>query len=182
MKILYCERGLSEPEAPGMALPPVTLLTDSSLSRNYLPLFLPPHSRQWKITFGVALRIIRLGKYISARFAPRYYDAFTVIARLRPADLELPATACLTAFDSSVVVGDWQPLVPAMSLDGALKANVKLNYDLINLTIESLSRYFTLKTGDIVVAGDFDGSVVPVVDTRITVSINDITVMNVKIK
>lgn len=183
MKILYNENRLSATATTDLATPPpITLLTDSSLSRNWQPLFLPPHARQWEMTFGLAFRMMRLGKYIAARFAPRYYDAMTIIARLRPAGLQLPATACLTAFDSAAVVGDWQPITPEININGTTSCRLAFDPELINNMIETLSRYFTIKTGDILVAGDLEAIIPATADSTISLSINNINCLNFKIK
>lgn len=187
MKILYCENGVGKIDA---ALPAVTLLTDSALSRNRLPLFLPPHSSEWLMTFGFAIRIVRLGKYISARFAPRYYDAVTLVARLRPVNAPTPASACFTAFDSAAVIGDWQPVGSGsldlqdttLSIAGSVNEQINVDVERLNATVETLSRYFTLRTGDIIVAGDLESTYIPIINNTLHLTLNDVECLNFKIK
>lgn len=180
MKILYCENPLMSPGEPAV----VSLLTDSSLSRNFQPLFLPPHSAEWRLTVGVAIRIVRLGKFISRRFAHRYYDAVTLIARLRPADVTLPASATLTAFDSSAVTGEWLPIGETGTLEIGADARITIPFDreAIDGLVAYLSRYFMLKTGDIIVAGDTDFSHTPQIDTALRLTLNGSECLRFKIK
>lgn len=184
MKILYCENRYPRPAADAIAAEPpcVSLLTDSSLSRNRLPLFLPPHSGDWRLTFGLGLRIVRLGKYIAPRFASRYYDAVTLVARLRPEGVEMPATACLTAFDSSAVVGEWLEPAPMLDVAGETECSVPFDAEVIDDTVARLSRYFTLRTGDIITAGDLPITAPVVIDTRISLTINQKDCLTFKIK
>ena len=182
MKILYCEKQLTAPGLPA----DVSLLVDSSLSRNFHPLFLPPHSDEWKLTLGLAVKIMRLGKYIAPRFAPRYYDAVTLVARLRPAGLALPAPATLTAFDSAAVVGEWLP-VPAdspahIAVEGSVNSGITFARAEIDALVAHLSTFFTLKTGDIIVAGDIEPHVTPAIGTTLTANVNGETCICCKIK
>ncbi len=184
MKILYCENPIFATCEPTV----VSLLVDSSLSRNHLPLFLPPHSREWKLTAGLAVRIVRLGKFISPRFASRYYDAVTLIARLRPQGTVLPASATLTAFDSSAVVGDWLPVADvdadavALTVGGDAELTVPFDREATDRLIAYLSQYFTLKTGDIIVAGDCDFAITPRIDTSLRLTLEGSECLKFKIK
>lgn len=177
MKILHCEQPVVAGEVPQMAL-----LTDSSLSRNRWPLFLPPHSEEWVMTFGIGVRIMRLGKFIAARFAPRYYDAVTLVARLRPAGAPVPASACLTAFDSAAVVGEWCAPAPELDIEGTFAARIAPDPARLNTTVEQLSRYFTLKTGDIIVAGDIENTIIPSIGGKVELTLNGAPCLNFKIR
>lgn len=178
MKILYCENSLDATARPEA----VSLLTDSSVSRNRHPLFLPPHSAEWKLTFGVAVRIMRLGKYIAPRFAPRYYDAMTLTARLRPAGAAMPASACLTAFDSAIVTGEWTGVEPRIDVEGTFDLHTTLDTARIDETIAMLSSYFTLKTGDIAVIGDLPPELTPSIGDAIHLTLDGTEALNFKIK
>ncbi len=184
MKILHCERSLGSLSRNL----PVTLLTDSSMSRNHRPLFLPPHRDRWVMTFAPAVRISRLGKFVAPKFASRYYDAFTLMARLRPADpVALPASAIDTSFDSSVVVGDWigmpsdeSPL--RITLGGTLSTVITLDFDIVDDTLAWLSSYFMIRHGDIIVPGDI-ADILPVgIDDRVEVTVSDAVCLDFKIK
>lgn len=184
MKILHCERPLGSMSRDL----PVTLLTDSSMSRNHRPLFLPPHYDRWIITVAPVVRVSRLGKFVAPKFARRYYDAVTLMARLRPAvPLRLPASAIDTAFDSSVVVGDWIG-IPAdesslrLGLGGTIQADVVLDLDVVDDTLSWLSSYFMIKHGDIIVPGDVPELVQVEMDHSMNVTVNDMVCLDFKIK
>ncbi len=184
MKILYCEP--SQFTRTDVKPPVVSLLTDSSLSRNRLPLFLPPHHDRWELTFAPAIRISRLGKFVAQRFAFRYYDAWTITARLRPLGVALPASATDIAFDSSMVIGDWLPMeqLPAsITLSGTVTENIEVDRNAIDNTIATLSGFFMLKHGDIIVppSGRLI-AVEPQIDSKIEISAATIPCLSFKIK
>ena len=182
MKILYCENPIWTTCEPT----DVSLLVDSSLSRNFHPLFLPPHSDEWRLTLGVAVRIVRLGKFISPRFAHRYYDAATLIARLRPANVVLPASATMTAFDSSAVVGEWMAVedttAQTLAIGGDTDLTIPFERESIDRLVAYLSSYFMLKTGDIIVAGDCGFTTSPRINTALRLTLNGAECLNFKIK
>lgn len=183
MKILYCEP--TQYTSTDMGQPVVSLLTDSSLSRNRLPLFLPPHHDRWELTLAPAIRISRLGKFVAPRFAHRYYDAWTFTARLRPDGLRLPASATDTSFDSSMVVGDWLPLEQlgdTVKLGGSVEEAIAVNHEEIDSTLAKLSGYFMIKHGDIIVPPSVSIALSPVPDTRIEIAVSDIPCLSFKIK
>ncbi|MCM1449290.1 MAG: hypothetical protein NC082_03030 [Clostridiales bacterium] len=206
MKILYCEQEipLNGMDSEGSTGSRVTLLTDSSMSRNHRPLFIPPHHEKWTMTLAPAFRISRLGKCIAPRFAHRYYDAVSLIARLRPADI--PSTGLLSsaidsAFDSATVVGEWIRLpgrtndhLPhpenditatlmelKLQLSGNVNISVTIDMSQLDSTIAWLSSYFMVKHGDIIVPGDF--SSIPVeMDTTVEINVNTLPCLDFKFK
>ncbi len=184
MKILHCEQPLGT--LSGSA--PVTLLTDSSISRNHRPLFLPPHHDSWVMTISPAVRVSRLGKFVAPKFARRYYDAVTLVARLRPATgVTIPASAVDTAFDSSIVVGDWLEIpsdMSSLSLDlaGAIDREIKLDLDLVDDILAWLSTYFMIKHGDIIIPGDLPDTLSVAVDTSLNINVNGNVCLDFKIK
>lgn len=188
MKILYSEQSISAPVADGE--PIVSLLTDSAVSRNRRPLFVPPHHDRWVLTLGLGVRVSRLGKFVAQRFASRYYDAMTLVARLRPEDVAMPASATDIAFDSSIVVGEWMPVPPdgdnvslELTSGDSLLANVSVPRSLVDTTVARMSSYFMIKHGDVIVPGDLPvkpGDVV--LDTLIDISLNGCESLHFKIK
>ena len=154
MKILYCEP--KELLSQGVDNC-VSLLTDSSLTRNGHALFLPPHHERWIITVAPGVRISRLGKFIAPKFAPRYYDAWTLTVRLRPQGITYPASATEVAFDSSLIIGEWFPIDPTdknvvdIQVTGTQDLTLKLNLQNFNKTIADLSSSFIMKHGDVIV-------------------------------
>ncbi len=121
------------------------MVADSALGRNGQPWFIPDFGSDWRWTAMLALRVGRLGKCISPKFASRYVDAMTLI--FVPVCDAPGADVLLGCMDGGAVPGAWQPIqdpvvcgdLPPVSLT-ALGAD-----DFIAL----VSRYVTLKTGDI---------------------------------
>ena len=162
--------------------PVVFTKADSTLLKNHKPFFLPDWTSRVDYEAHLVVRISRLGKSIPVRFAHRYYDAVTVgidfTARhlLEQARREgLPWTMG-KEFDGSTVIGDWQLLPPAVlpdrcdapSLPAAFSEH-RFRLDVNGITVQQartgdlrwsvdeltsyVSRFFTLKTGDLLFTG-----------------------------
>jgi len=140
------------------------------------------------MTVSPAVRICRLGKFVAPKFAHRYYNAVTLIARLRPAHgIALPASAVDTAFDSSVVAGDWielpsDPTPPRLEIAGSITYGITLDTGLVDNTLSWLSTYFMIKHGDIIVPGDFPEMPDVIPDSVINITVNGLTCLDFKIK
>lgn len=151
--------------------PSVTLYPDSALLTANRPLFLPDFMTGAAVYAAPALRISRLGKNIAPRFASRYYDSVTVATltdipslgdplRLRPESAGRPGGDLANAIEGAVAVGEWlQPAetleISAVSaIDGGsvmMTAGLDRFNDTAAKAIALLSRYMTLKMGDIVI-------------------------------
>ena len=101
---------LLTPDSPVIFMKP-----DSAILRNRRPFFLPDHLGRVDYETELVVRINRLGKSISARFADRYIDAVTLGIDFTARDMQndfrregLPWELC-KGFDQSAVVGDWIP-------------------------------------------------------------------------
>ena len=150
--------------------PVIFTKADSSLLKDGKPFFLPDDMGQIDYETEIVVRICRLGKAIPARFAHRYYDAVTVgidfTARQMQRQLRekgLPWEMC-KGFDGAAAIGEWvaadkfrdiQNLAFRLDINGntvqeGCTAEMMFKIDEI---IEYISRYFTLKTGDILYTG-----------------------------
>ncbi len=150
--------------------PVIFTKADSSLLKDGKPFFLPDDMGQIDYETEIVVRICRLGKAIPVRFAHRYYDAVTVgidfTARQMQRQLRekgLPWEMC-KGFDGAAVIGEWvaadkfrdiQNLAFRLDINGktvqeGCTAEMMFKIDEI---IEYISRYFTLKTGDILYTG-----------------------------
>jgi 2-keto-4-pentenoate hydratase/2-oxohepta-3-ene-1,7-dioic acid hydratase in catechol pathway len=117
----------------------------------------------------IVVRINKLGKSIPARFAHRYYDAITVgidftardmqrglIERGEPWDLS-------KGFDGSAVLGEFRSVEQydianvdfSLTIDDNVvqKANTSQMYFSVDEIIAYVSRFCTLKTGDLIFTG-----------------------------
>lgn len=144
-----------------MMLPPaIDVIVDSAVVLPGKPLFLPDFDLEWMAMFYVGVRISRLGKNITPKFAPRYYDAITVAMRLVPVsiDRELRAAgrpaALVDIFDGALSIGEWcalptdssRPIVVSVRDSTMFVGSV---IDAVNDSVSEISRYSTLKIGDV---------------------------------
>jgi 2-keto-4-pentenoate hydratase/2-oxohepta-3-ene-1,7-dioic acid hydratase in catechol pathway len=170
------ELGNPVPEEPVLFLKPDSSLTSARARRPSanMPFFLPDFSKEIHYEAEIVIRISKLGKSIEARFASRYYDEVTVGLDLTARDLQkklraggMPWEIC-KGFDQSAVVGEFVALKDAgdvQNLRFSLNINGKTvqtghTADMIftvDKVIEYASRFFTLKTGDLIYTGTPSG-------------------------
>jgi len=150
--------------------PRYDFLPETAQLRNERPLFLPDFANPASISLYLAVRICRLGRSISERFAHRYYDAATVIPHFsvplapngQSADSELPFAAT-QGFDNALPTGRYLPIDRdqlaacsfSLSVDGQEQLNglgSALRFDADHL-IAHLSNYHTVRNGDLLLLG-----------------------------
>lgn len=154
--------------------PVVFLKPDSSLLKNNKPFFLPDFSENIHYEVEVVVKIVKLGKSISSKFAPRYYDEVTVGIDVTARDIQSRQSAAgypwelSKCFDGAAPVGTFIPVKTfrdIRDIDFRLEINDNIvqqsnTSDMIfgiNEIIEYVSRYFTLKTGDLIFTGTPSG-------------------------
>ena len=149
--------------------PVIFLKADSALVKNGKPFFIPDWAGRVDYEAELVVRVCRLGKGIPVRFAHRYYDAVTVGIDFTARDMQqkarsegMPWTIC-KGFDGSAVIGDWKEEIVRS------KEDVSFHLDINGKTVQQgyaedmlfsideiisyLSRFFTLKTGDLIFTG-----------------------------
>lgn len=156
---------LIKPEEPVIFMKP-----DSALLKDGKPFFIPDFSQEVHYETELVVRICRLGKNIATRFAHRYYDAVTVGIDFTARDLQRKLRAegkpweISKGFDSSAVVGSF---VPVDSLGDVQQLGFSLLVDgervqqgctadmlfKVDELIAWISRFFTLKIGDLLFTG-----------------------------
>jgi len=163
------EMGWQFPEEPVVFLKP-----DSSLLKNNKPYFLPDFSEQIHYEVEVVVKISRLGKGISVKYAPRYYDEVTLGIDITARDIQSRLSArgfpweLSKCFDGSAPIGKFIPVASAgdmKKLDFSLringhtvqKGNTSDMIFSINEIISFVSGFFTLKTGDLIFTGTPSG-------------------------
>lgn len=173
---------------------------ESSLLRDHKPFFVPDFAEQFDYETELVIRIAHVGKDISERFAHRYYNEVTVGIDFTARDLQarlqkqgLPWDIC-KGFDGSAAVGKF---VSIDSLGGDVQ-NIPFHLDINGKTVQQgnsrdmlftvdqivsyCSRFFTLKTGDLIFTGTPVG-VGPVKEGDILEAyIGDEKLLNQKIK
>ncbi|MDR1633221.1 MAG: fumarylacetoacetate hydrolase family protein [Dysgonamonadaceae bacterium] len=152
-----------------MDKPVIFMKPDTALLKDGKPFYLPDFSSDMQYEAEIVVRINRLGKNISKRFARRYYNEATVGIDMTARDLQrkfqqegLPWELC-KSFDNSAVIGDFVPLdgldIDALpfhlEIDG--KTVQESNTALMNFKtdeiIEYVSRFITLRMGDLIFTG-----------------------------
>lgn len=150
--------------------PVIFLKADSSLLKDHKPFFIPDFMGRIDYETEIVIRISRLGKGIPERFAHRYYDAVTVGIDFTARDMQakarkegLPWDIC-KGFDGAACIGEWIEKDRFLSLD-ALDFHLDINgktvqkgstRDMlykIDEIIAYISKFYTLKTGDMIYTG-----------------------------
>ena len=153
-----------------MEEPVIFTKADSALLKDGKPFFIPAFTNQCEYETEVVVRICRLGRSIAQRWAHRYYDQVTVGIDFTARDLQrrlrekgLPWELC-KGFDGSAVIGEMQPTdalpdvqdlhfrldINGQTVQQGHTADMLFRVDEI---VSYVSRYFTLKMGDLIFTG-----------------------------
>ncbi|MDH6312247.1 fumarylpyruvate hydrolase [Parabacteroides sp. PFB2-10] len=153
-----------------LAEPTIFMKADSSLLKDGKPFFIPDFSSQVEYETELVVRINRLGKNIAERFASRYYDKVTVGIDFTARDLQRDFRAkglpweLSKAFDHSAVIGEFVPLSEAGDINN-LSFHLEINGNTVqsgntsdmlfkvDRLIAYVSRFMTLKIGDLLYTG-----------------------------
>ena len=150
-------------------VPLIFMKPDSAIIKNGKHFYVPDFLGRVDYEAEIVVRINKLGKSIPARFAHRYYDAITVgidftardmqrglIERGEPWDLS-------KGFDGSAVLGEFCPVEKfdinnidfSLTIDDNVvqKANTSQMFFSVDEIIAYVSRFCTLKTGDLIFTG-----------------------------
>lgn len=160
---------VAKPEVPMIFMKP-----DSAIIKNGKHFYVPDFLGCVDYEAEIVVRINKLGKSIPARFAPRYYDAITVGIDFTARDMQRrfiengePWELC-KGFDGSAVLGEFRPVeryniddvhfsltIDDKVVQSASTAQMLFKVDEI---IAYISRFCTLKTGDLIFTGTPAGS------------------------
>ncbi|OIQ22773.1 fumarylacetoacetate hydrolase family protein [Lacinutrix sp. MedPE-SW] len=150
--------------------PVVFLKPDTAILLKKQPFFIPEFSKEVHHEVEVLVKINRVGKYIDKKFAHKYYNEIGLGIDFTARDLQANLKAKglpwekAKAFDGAAVVGKWLPksnFEDLNNLNFSLEKNEKVvqqgNTSLmlwkIDEIVEYVSKYFTLKIGDIIFTG-----------------------------
>ena len=150
--------------------PVIFTKADSSLLKDGKPFFLPEEMGRVDYETELVVRICKLGKSIPQRFARRYYDAVTVGIDFTARELQQrlraegkPWDLC-KGFDGAAVIGQWVDIAKFRDIQ-AIHFHLDINGQTVQQGCSSdmlfkvdeiiayISRYFTLKTGDLLYTG-----------------------------
>jgi 2-keto-4-pentenoate hydratase/2-oxohepta-3-ene-1,7-dioic acid hydratase in catechol pathway len=150
--------------------PVIFLKPDTAPILKKFPFVIPAFSNDVHHEVEILVKICKVGKYISPKFAHKYYEEIGLgidfTARDVQADLKakgLPWEKA-KAFDGSALIGDFLPKEEFKSIENinfelhsngnmVQQGNTSLMLWKIDELISHVSQYFTLKKGDIIFTG-----------------------------
>lgn len=150
--------------------PTIFMKSDSSLLKDGKPFFIPDFSSEIHYETELVIKVDRLGKNIAERFAHRYYHEVTVGIDFTARDWQRRLRAqglpweLSKSFDNSAAIGTFIPLAEAGNVN-----DLSFRLDLNGKTVQEghtremlfsvdriiayVSRFFTLKIGDLIYTG-----------------------------
>lgn len=178
MKILAIGRNYAEhiaelknevPDEPVIFFKP-----DTAILRNNEPFYYPDYSQDIHHEVELTLRISREGKNIDKKFAHKYYDAIGLGIDFTARDLQAKAKAkglpwtLAKGFNGSAPVSEFLPMDQfpelqnisfRLDVNGETKqqGNSRMMLNNFDDIIAYISRFITLKTGDIIFTGTPEG-------------------------
>ena len=177
MKIICIGRNyakhIEELENERPETPVVFLKPDSAILPKKMPFFIPPFANSIHYEVEVLVKINKVGKYIDAKFAHKYYDEVGLGIDFTDREMQsklkekgLPWEKA-KAFDGRAVIGEFHSKTKfdLENLNFQLIKNDSVVQDgnsksmlwKIDELIAYVSQYFTLKKGDIIFTGTPEG-------------------------
>lgn len=171
---------------------------DTAIIRDNDPFYYPDFTQDIHHEVEVVIRICREGKSIDPKFAHKYYDQFGIGIDFTARDLQsklkskgLPwelakgfnGSAPISAFRSTEGY-DLKNLNFGLKIDGkeVQKGNTSLMMFHIDYLVSYVSRFFTLKTGDLLFTGTPKGVGPVQIGNRLEAFLEDEKVMDFEIK
>jgi len=179
--------------------PVVFLKPDTAILLKKQPFFIPDFSDDVHHEVEVLVKINRVGKHIDKKFAHKYYNEIGLGIDFTARDLQsklkekgLPWEKA-KAFDGAAVIGKWLPkegLGDVNNIDFQLLKNNVVVQDgntshmlwKIDEIIEYVSKYFTLKIGDIIFTGTPAGVGKVIANDKLKGFINNVELFSITIK
>ena len=183
-----------KPKSPVLFLKP-----DTCILKNNQPFFFPKFSKNIEHEVEILVKIKKIGKNINKKFAHKYYDEISLGIDFTARDLQqklklegLPWEKS-KAFDFSALIGKWflkSQFSNIDELDFKLLKNGNVTQESntnkmiwkIDHLIEEISKFFTLKIGDIVFTGTPSGVGSIKINDKFDGFINDKLVFSTTIK
>lgn len=180
--------------------PVIFLKPDTALLLKKQPFFLPDFSNDVHHEVELLVRINKVGKHIQEKFAHKYYDEIGLGIDFTARDLQaelkskgLPWEKA-KAFDGAAVVGekwlkkeqikDLQDLNFRLEKNGIPVQQGNTSHMLwkVDELIEYVSKYFTLKIGDIIFTGTPAGVGPVAINDRLSGYIEEETIFSIQVK
>ena len=154
--------------------PVIFIKPDTAPVQKQFPFVIPEFSNEVHYEIELIVKINKVGKYIEPKFAHKYYDEISVGIDFTARDLQdklkakgLPWEKA-KAFDGSAVIGDFIDKTGFETVDdinfellkngqSVQKSNTKYMLWKVDELIAEVSKYFTLRTGDVIFTGTPEG-------------------------
>lgn len=179
--------------------PVIFMKPDSAILRNNDPFYLPDFSNDIHYEVEIVLKINKIGKNIESKFAHKYYDEIGIGIDFTARDLQtklkekgLPwekakafnGSAPISEFVKKEEFGDLRNLKFQLKINSEIRqigdtAMMLWNFDEI---IAEMSRYFTLKKGDLIFTGTPAGVGKVNIGDNLVASIEEQEMLNFEIK
>lgn len=180
------------------AVPMIFMKPDSAIIKNGKHFYVPDFMGRIDYEAELVVRICKLGKSIPTRFAYRYYDAVTVGIDFTARDMQRRLIEAgepwdlSKGFDGSATLGDFRPVegLDMKNIDFSLtiddkvvqSANSSQMLFSVDEIIAYISRFCTLKTGDLIFTGTPAGSGPAPIGTRMKGYIGEEKVLDFQIR
>lgn len=178
--------------------PVVFLKPDSALLRDNAPFYYPDYSKDIHHEVEIVLKINREGKYIEPAYAHKYFDEIGIGIDFTARDLQarakekgLPWTIA-KGFHGSAPVSNFFPkkefnldnLSFGLNVNGERKQQGNTQHMIFNFDyiIAYLSRFFTLKKGDLIFTGTPEGVGPVQIGDALSAYIEDKTLLEFEVK
>jgi 2-keto-4-pentenoate hydratase/2-oxohepta-3-ene-1,7-dioic acid hydratase in catechol pathway len=173
---------------------------DTAILRNNAPFYYPDFSNDIHYEVELVLRICKEGKNIQEKFSSKYYDAIGVGVDFTARDLQQKAkekglpwdiakgfNGSAPISDKFIPVGDFKNLQDinfSLDIDGVTKQQGNTSLMLFNFDyiIAYLSKFFTLRTGDLIFTGTPKGVGPVIVGNKLSASIEGETLLTFEVK
>lgn len=203
MKILAIGRNYAEhiaelnnerPDEPVIFTKP-----DTAILKNNQPFYYPDFSKDIHHEVELVLKISKVGKNIQEKFAHKYYDEIGIGIDFTARDLQQKAKekglpwAIAKGFNGSAPISEFQSISNfknlndinfSLTIDGETKqrGNTKLMLFSFDYMISYLSKFFTLKKGDLIFTGTPSGVGPVKIGNKIAAYINDDKLLEFEVK
>lgn len=179
--------------------PVVFLKSDSSILKNNKSFFIPEFSSNIHYEAEIVLQICKVGRSIAPKFAHRYYDKVTIGIDFTARDLQAKQSKAgmpwdiSKSFDGAAPLGKFYPKDRFTDLNNLSfildkngitvqqgnSSNLIFGFDII---ISYVSKFFTLKTGDLIFTGTPAGVGAVKRNDRLTAYLEGIKVLDFHVK
>jgi acylpyruvate hydrolase len=203
MKIICIGRNYAdhakELNNPVPAAPVFFMKAGNAILRNNFPFFIPDFSNEIHYETELVIRICKLGKSIQEKFAHKYYNAIGIGIDFTARDLQqnckekgLPWEIA-KAFDGSAPISEFIPLSDLKDRE-QIRFHLDINGETVQTGLSSdmifsfekiiayVSRFNTLKTGDLIFTGTPAGVGPVKINDRLEAWLEDTKMLDFRVK